>query len=146
MHYHVIARAVVWSGRLQVFGTEVVRDCCSHRPANDMMSPPVPGAYFLACFGLCTRPSPVPLPHPRHRLLIQFAPMLGCFTSWYRVWPPSHFVSYLSLPRWLVSSSWFPSQIAKLGGSTDRSPSRSRSSYATLRSVPVYTPFSKLSL
>jgi len=33
-------------GRLQVFGTGAVRDCCSHRPANDTLSPPVPSAYL----------------------------------------------------------------------------------------------------
>jgi hypothetical protein len=77
-----------------VFGTGAVRDCCSHRPANDVMPPPVPGAYLtswrVSAFAPARPPSPPP--PPLVDSVVRFAPMLGCFTSWYRVWAPSHFV------------------------------------------------------
>ena len=64
MHYHVMAGAVVWRDRLQAFGTGAVRDCCSHRPANDKLSPPVPGAY-LPCWGVSAfAPARLPFPPP----------------------------------------------------------------------------------
>lgn len=54
-----------------------------------------------------------PLPHPRHLLLIlsfSFAPMLGCFTSWYRGLCGRHAILFfVSLIATLVGIilSWF---------------------------------------
>ena len=156
MHYHVIARAVVWGGRLQVFGTGAVRDCCSHRPANDMLSPPVPGAYVPSWRVSAFAPDGPPSPPPPLLVdsVVQFARMSGCFTSWYRHAPGlcgRHAIFFSYLIATLVGIILLvSSQIPKLGGwyrsITIEIMILFHAPDPVPLSVPVYTPFFKLSL
>jgi len=149
MHYHVIASAVVWRGR-----TGAVRDRCSHRPANDIPSPPVPSAYVPSKGASASAPAgPLPTPAPPPLVVdsvIQFDRLLGCFTSWSR---HAHglcgrhaiLFSYLSLPRWLGSSSWFPHKFQNLAWYRSITIEITMIHFHVLDpvplSVPVYTHF-----
>lgn len=91
-------------------------------PSTGKLSPPVPGAYSPSCVFRPLHP-PVPLPHPRDHLLILSFSSLRPSTRF--VWPPRHIV-FVSLIATLVGIILLvSSHVAKLGGGTDRSPSRS---------------------
>jgi hypothetical protein len=109
-----------------VFGTGAVRDCCSHRPANDMLCPPVPGAYIPSWRVSAFAPDRPPSP-PAPPLVDSVAPMFGWFTSWYRHAPGlcgRHAILFSYLIATLVGIILLVSSQIVSGG-TDRSPSRS---------------------